>query len=1075
MAEIGPPPRLEIFHGYYADWNPTIASGNWFTPESVTTTVNSSGTLVHVTTAVWLNDTTGSGLTFAPGSTLGTQEQFGVGGPANNGVMIGNSTVTIAAYQTTDNGNTYLVPTTIAPVDPNFNNNFGIILGAPDRGSTYSTHSTLVANDVAFAKGVTIRNFYVAGYNGQPGIVGDGTLYVENTVTNDGVILNEGGGSIAILTAPGGSFINDGIIQTQKYTTITLGKTASYGIFNYSSIEAFGGEIIIGSSVYGSHTYTVGKTGTFAMGNAGTFILNAPINGSEYVQFTDGNGDKLGVNTNPAVISGATVGFHLPPLGGFANSVTGSPFTQSGNVITFNNTAVPGEITGYSIITGSAGQTLLLDEKLTNGTSETLALSFAGTTSLNHLTVVQTGGVTELLGASTDFFSGPRYALGTAANFLNPAYWNLGAAPGASLGVAINSLGGTQAINAPTLAEVAGSSVYLSSTATSYAAPLTLSNMTIGLLGSVSNGVTTGGTLTLDGVNIGANSTIVTGMGHNLIYTQGSVVNYGTIEAAGTSAKDGVAIATGASSTFTNAGLIEAVGGLDPATIGSYTSPATTFINNGTLEANGTLTGSSPANAGELVINDYITANTGSFGTILMTNGGIVELNAGAAANQTLLFGTNGGTLDLSTTADVSGGVLIPTLTGFGYLSAIDLTGSLFSSFVSESLITSGTNTTLVVSEGSVAGNYTNSFSLVFAGHPQNLTFTNNATVTLDGASQSAIVLTAPCFAEGTRILTPRGEIPVEALHIGDHIITIHHGTPRRAAIRWRGQRRVSLAQHPAPERVAPIIIEPGALGEATPHRRLVLSPDHALLLDGLLIEAKNLVNGTTIRQDFNPRSITYHHLELDQHSAVLAEGAAAETYLESGNRHQFEGQSALALIADFAATKPAARFAPLCHRGPAVTAIRQRLAAIAIAAGYRITHASAAHPNGVMIEADGHIIHGVPKGAGRVLFTAPTPLRRVQLRAPSGVPAETDPAATDRRRLSLALRGLTYGGQDLALDDHCFAAGFFTPEGAFRWAGPEAILDFAHLAPASQLSLLVHDVAPHWVAPARRCSLKVA
>ncbi|MGC8532052.1 MAG: Hint domain-containing protein, partial [Acidiphilium sp.] len=619
------------------------------------------------------------------------------------------------------------------------------------------------------------------------------------------------------------------------------------------------------------------------------------------------------------------------------------------------------------------------------------------------------------------------------------------------------------------------SSVYLSSTAASHPAPSTLSNMTIGLLGSLNNGSVVGGTLNLDGVNIGATSTIVTGIGHNLIYAQGSVVNYGTIEAAGTSSSDGVAIVTGTGSSFTNAGLIEAVGGLDPATIGSYSSPASTFINNGTLEANGTLTGSSPSNAGELVINDYITASAGSSGTILMTNGGIVELKDSAAANQTLLFGTNGGTLDLSTTADVSSGVLIPTLTGFGYLSAIDLTGSLFSSFVSESLITTGTNTTLVVSEGTAAGNYTSSFSLVFAGHPQNLTFTNNATVTLDGANQSAIVITAPCFAEGTRILTPRGEIPVEALQIGDHIITIHHGTPRHAAIRWRGQRRVSLAQHPAPERVAPIIIEPGALGEATPHRRLALSPDHALLLDGLLIEAKNLVNGTTIRQDFNPRSITYHHLELDQHSAVLAEGAAAETYLESGNRHQFEGQSALAMIADFAATQPVPRFAPLCDRGPAVTAIRQRLAAIAIAAGYRIAHASAANPSGLIIEADGQIIHGEPKGAGRVLFTAPATLRRVRLHAPSGVPAEIDPAATDRRRLSLALRGLAYGGQDLALDDHCFAAGFFAPEGAFRWAGPEAILDFAHLAPASQLTLLVHDFAPHWVAPQHPCPLKVA
>jgi hypothetical protein len=1058
---------------YYALWNPTVSNGNWFATQPI-----SGSTTGATETQNWfrydqhLQKNIGP-LTFVPGSTLGTQEAGSPFGKYFNvGVEIGANTVTLADYLTPLNGPSTLVPTTIAPVDPIENSSFGIILGF---GTTSGATATLIANDVVFAQGVTIENFHGNNLYKSQSLVGEGTLLVENIVTNDGVILNQGGGSVAVITAPGGTFVNNGTIETSRYTTVNLGNSVNTGgIFNYSSIYASGGEIVIGSSVYGNKTLGVGQTGTFAMGNAGTFILNAPINGSEYIQFTDGNGDRLGVNTSPTLFSGATVGFHLPPIGGFADSVTGSPLTQSANMITLNSSVIQGEITGYSIVTGKTSQTLLLDENL-NGTTTTLALSFAGTTSLDHLTIAQANGTTALISGGADFFSGPTSALGSSANFFNPVYWDLGATPGSLAGTAINSLGVSTPINAPRLAEIAGASVYLSSTATSFAAPTTLSNMTIGLLGSVSNGVTTGGTLNLYGVDIGATSTIITGIGHNLIDATGSVVNYGTIEAAGTSAKDGVAINTGSSSTFTNAGLIAAVGGLDPATIGSYGSPATTFINNGTLEANGTLTGSSPANAGELVINDYITASTGSFGTILMANGGIIELNAGAAANQSILFGTHGGTLDLSTTADVAGGVLIPTLTGFGYLSNIDLTGSLFSPYVSESLNTTGANTTLVVSEGNTAGSYTTTFSLVFAGHPQNLTFTNNTTVTLDGVGQSAIVITAPCFAAGTRILTERGEIPVQALAIGDVVITIDRGTPCPAPVRWLGQRHVPLAAHPAPERVAPIVIDAGALGNGIPHRSLTLSPDHALLIDGLLIEAKYLVNGATIRQDFTRRAITYHHVELDRHSAILAEGAAAETYVESGNRHQFEGQPAIAMIADFAATQPVPRFAPLCNRGPAVTAIRQRLAAIAISAGYRITHASAANPSGLMIEDNGQIILGAPTGAGRVLFNALAPLRRVRLRAPSGVPAEIDPAATDRRRLSLALRGLAYGTQELALDERCFAAGFYAPEGPFRWAGPEAILDFAHLAPSTQLTLLVHDLAPHWQAPLRQYPLEVA
>ena len=1080
MAEIGPPPLAEIFLPYYALWQPSILSGDWFGPQTL-----SSGQRL---TSGWVNPRAHNELTFAPGSTLGTQESIGLGGSVNNGVEIGANIVTLADYITPSNGAPILTPTTIGPVNRIENTSFGIVLGY---GHSSGVSSTLIANDVAFAHGVTIKNFYRAGYGLVHSTVGDGTLLIENTVTNDGIILNQGGGSIAVIVAKGGSFINHGTIETTRYATVTLGNSLSAGaIFNEASITAYGGEIVIGSSVYGSKTLGVGLTGTFAMGNGGTFILNAPVAGSEYIQFINGNGDRLGVNTNPTLVVGATVGFDLPPISGFGAGAAGSAFTQSGNIITLDNTAIPGEITGYSIITGSASQILLLDELLPGGGAQTLALSFAGTSSLDHLTIMQTGGITELIGGGVDFFTGPTSAVGSASNFFAPSNWDLGVAPGSALGSAINSLGVTSPISAPALAEIAGANVYLSSMAASNPAPATLLGMTLGLLGSLSNGVVIGGTLHLDGVSIGKTSTIVTGMGHNVIATSGSVSNFGTIEVAGTSSQDGVSILSAAGSSFTNAGLIDVVGGLDPATIGSYALPPGTFINTGTLEANGTLSGTSPATAGELVINDYVTAGSTGSGTILMTNGGIIELNAGAASNQSIVFNRSGGTLDLSTSLDVSSGVLMPTVMGFTVGDTIELTGALNAQYAQETIISAGGNTTLTVAEGAVAGSYTSSFSLMFAGAPTDLTFTNNATVTLDGNTQSAIVMTAPCFAEGTRILTARGEIPIEALLADDRVITVDQSEPRAVPIKWRGQRSVRLDRHPAPHRVAPIVIEPGALGApnvinalgapsvinalgapsvinalgaGVPHRRLVVSPDHALLLDGQLIEAKYLVNGATIWQDFAARAITYHHLELERHGAVLAEGAAAETFLESGNRHQFEGQAAFALIADFTTRPRVQPCAPLCDHGPILVAIRHRLAAIAQAAGYRI-----GRDDSVRLTIDGRSLLGEAVGAGRVVYRSATPIRRVHIDAPLRVPAETDPTAYDWRRLSIALRGLYYGDHKRDVEDACFATGFYPPEAGFRWAGPGATLDFSVHPPAYLLTLLVQDVARHWIAPQR-------
>jgi hypothetical protein len=52
-------------------------------------------------------------------------------------------------------------------------------------------------------------------------------------------------------------------------------------------------------------------------------------------------------------------------------------------------------------------------------------------------------------------------------------------------------------------------------------------------------------------------------------------------------------------------------------------------------------------------------------------------------------------------------------------------------------------------------------------------------------------------------------------------------------------------------------------------------------LTDGILIPASNLVNGVTIVADAKPEalSLTYFHIELNTHEAILAEGLAVESF----------------------------------------------------------------------------------------------------------------------------------------------------------------------------------------------------
>jgi hypothetical protein len=154
-----------------------------------------------------------------------------------------------------------------------------------------------------------------------------------------------------------------------------------------------------------------------------------------------------------------------------------------------------------------------------------------------------------------------------------------------------------------------------------------------------------------------------------------------------------------------------------------------------------------------------------------------------------------------------------------------------------------------------------------------------------------------PCFAKGTRIMTPRGAVAIERLRLGDCVLTLS-GVAQK--ITWIGCRRVDCRRHPTPGHVMPIRVTPHAFGLGRPNRSVLLSPDHAVFIEDVLIPVKFLANQTTIVQcDID--AVTYYHIELARHDIVLAEGLPVETYLETGNRHAFEnGGLGMQLFPDF-------------------------------------------------------------------------------------------------------------------------------------------------------------------------------
>lgn len=164
---------------------------------------------------------------------------------------------------------------------------------------------------------------------------------------------------------------------------------------------------------------------------------------------------------------------------------------------------------------------------------------------------------------------------------------------------------------------------------------------------------------------------------------------------------------------------------------------------------------------------------------------------------------------------------------------------------------------------------------------------------TTDGGTSYATQTTPnsgsiPCFTAGTRILTPNGECPVEALRPGDLVTTLDHGP---VPLRWVGQCHVGLGAMARAPRQRPVLIPAGSLGPGLPMRDLYVSRQHRMLARSsvaarmfgayeVLLPAIKLTSWPGIRITQPDRPVTYLHLFFDCHEVLFAEGAPTESLL---------------------------------------------------------------------------------------------------------------------------------------------------------------------------------------------------
>ena len=770
-------------------------------------------------------------------------------------------------------------------------------------GGTVTNLGTIGSDEV----GVGLRAGYV--FNATDayifGGVGVRILATDATVVNAGTILGESnfgvylesGGYVS--NASGGSISSNG-------TAIDFNGHNGNRLVNYGTVTGANGVLLTGGYVTngaGGYIGGVGSGVKFVNG-AGVLINSGAITASSHNSAgVDLEAGGFVTNTASGTIAGSGFGiqFNGPGIAallnsgsisaGGTNSGTGVEMTAGGSV----SNSGPGSITGGSFgifIFGGSG------------------------------TVVNSGAIAGTLVGSSLNGDGVGVDLDQAGSIANTAS---GSITGVGRGiVAMYSTGTTTVVNSGSIAGDLGEGIYLLGAArVTNAAGGTISGDAIGVRLEHGGTVTNAGTITdsVSGKPIAGKAIAFYGTLAGRVVVDASAVFHGDVVGSA-SASNTLELASSAStgtisgigSKYINFGTVTVDKGANWELAGTNSlTSGSTLRNNGTL----TLSGATLADAGIVINNGKIELDPSSMTVASLTGTGTVKIDAGStlsvegivSSGQDIIFSGSGAGLDLASPSNFGG-----TLTGFANGDKIDLT-SVALVGKSHAYMNDATNV-LTVTVGSATYHFQFDKSENFSGDFFHLASAHGGTMITEDQ--------VACYGRGTRIATRSGETPVEELSIGDEIMT---ASGKLRPIKWIGRRSYGGRFIVGRKDILPVCFKAGSLGDGLPRRDLWISPHHAMYLDGVLIEARDLVNGISIVQADEVESVEYFHVELDSHDVILAEGAPSETFVDDDSRGMFHNAQEYALLYPDEASPPTRYCAPRLDEGFEVEAIRRRLA----------------------------------------------------------------------------------------------------------------------------------------------------
>jgi Hint domain len=405
-------------------------------------------------------------------------------------------------------------------------------------------------------------------------------------------------------------------------------------------------------------------------------------------------------------------------------------------------------------------------------------------------------------------------------------------------------------------------------------------------------------------------------------------------------------------------------------------------------------TGANVSAVSSFTVANGATFNPGSLldvtaGSSFFIDGGTLIINStlGISALNTFTFLPAGGEIVVEPGINVN---LNAPVSGWNANSVVD-----FPESTSVTATFNGTNTVLTATGDSILDI---GQSLTIGGNIFGLA--TNASTTFSKPDGSGGILV--CFLEGTQIKTAGGEVPVENIRVHDRVVAIVNGAAQLRRVVWVGRKAVDLSTSVDTDDLAPIRIKRDAIADGVPKRDLLVTGDHCLIFDGYLMPARALVNGRSIVKDTSMLRFTVFHIETATHSILLAEGALAESYLDTGNRDSFLSRGVR--IASPAAPKTWANdaAASLAIDPAIVGPVWDRLDARATDRGYapRPQPSLTTNPKLTLRCEDGRVLQPLRQDGNRFFFRLPAGAKGFTVASRSARPCDVQGAFVDDRRV---------------------------------------------------------------------------